>query len=638
VLSKVDAWGIEEEFRDAFGVVVRTSDETRAEVLRAMGVSKGAPEPIAPDTSPARVWVASPARPVAHRVEEAGVLELEDGTRIHLDAGEALPLELPLGYHRFVPRRAAAAASASGASIQILSTPGRCFLPDELRIWGWAAQVYAARSRDSWGIGDLADLATLGAWTRALGGDALMVNPLCAPSPVHPIEPSPYYPSSRRFRNPLFLRIEDVPGAHDLASALAPLAEAGRALNRERLIDRDRIFDLKMRALEQLWDYFQGARAFDDYRAEQGSSLSEFAAFAILAERHGKDWRQWPLELRHPALPAVQQLIAEHPRIGFHAWLQWLIDEQLRRASVDVRIIHDLPIGFDIAGADGWCWQDVLAQNISIGCPPDVFNLDGQDWGLAPFIPERLRAARFMPFIETVRAMLRHAGGLRIDHVMGLFRLFWIPRSMGARGGTYVRYLSEELLAIVAIESHRAQALIVGEDLGTVLPGARELLASESLMSYRLLFFEPGRPATYPRSALASVTTHDLATIAGIWTGAAIEHMRGAGVTPNEEGLRGLKAKLAEQAGISPEASVEEAVLAIYRALATAPCHILLATLEDALMVVEQPNMPGTVRSWPNWSLALPLPLEEIRDAILPRRIAALMDRGARAPQVAGLE
>jgi 4-alpha-glucanotransferase len=633
IVAKTDAWGIEDEFRDAFGVAVTTSDATRAEVLRAMGVSSAEPAPGDPETVPARVWVVSRALPVARQVDEAGVLELEDGTRVHLDAGDPLPELLPLGYHRFVPRRAATAGSATDVSIQVLVTPGRCFLPDDLRIWGWAAQVYAARSHDSWGIGDLADLATLGAWTRALGGGAIMVNPLCAPAPVHPIEPSPYYPSSRRFRNPLFLRIEDVPGAQELASVIAPLAEAGRALNRERLIDRDRIFDLKMRALEQLWAYFPGARAFDDYRDLQGSSLGEFAAFAILAERHGKDWRQWPVEFRHPALPAVKQLIAEHPRIGFHAWLQWLIDEQLRRASIDVRIIHDLPIGFDIAGADGWCWQDVLAQNISIGCPPDVFNLDGQDWGLAPFIPERLRAARFVPFIETVRAMLRHAGGLRIDHVMGLFRLFWIPRSMGARGGTYVRYLSEELLAIVAIESHRAKALIVGEDLGTVSPGARELLASESLMSYRLLFFEPDLPATYPRSALASVTTHDLATIAGIWTGEAIEHMRSAGVTPNEEGLRGLKAKLAEQAEISPSASVEEAIVAIYGALSTAPCHVLLATLEDALMVAEQPNMPGTVRSWPNWSIALPLPIEDIRVANLPRRIAALLERGSRAEE-----
>ena len=617
-----DPWGIEDEFRDAFGVAITTSDETRAEVLRAMGVATGDPV-----TLPVRVWVVSQAHPVTHRVDEVGVLELEDGSRVHLDAGDPLPDRLPLGYHRFVPRRAAAAGSDTDVGIQILSTPGRCFLPDDLRIWGWAAQVYAARSRDSWGIGDLADLATLGAWTRALGGGAIMVNPLCAPAPVHPIEPSPYYPSSRRFRNPLFLRIEDVPGAQDLASVIAPLAEAGRALNRERLIDRDRIFDLKMRALEQLWAYFAGARAFDEYREAQGASLNEFAAFAILAERHGKDWRQWPLEFRHPALPAVQQLIAEHPRIGFHAWVQWLIDEQLRRASVDVRILHDLPIGFDIAGADGWCWQDVLAHNISIGCPPDAFNLDGQDWGLAPFIPERLRAARFVPFIETVRAMLRHAGGLRIDHVMGLFRLFWIPRAMGARRGTYVRYPSDELLAIVAIESHRAKALIVGEDLGTVSPGARELLARQSVMSYRLLFFEPELPATYPRSALASVTTHDLATIAGIWTGEAIEHMRSAGVTPNEEGLRGLKEKLARQAGIAVDATVEEAVVAIYRALSAAPCHILLATLEDALMVAEQPNMPGTVRSWPNWSLALPLPIEEIRSATLPGRIAALLGR-----------
>jgi 4-alpha-glucanotransferase len=347
----------------------------------------------------------------------------------------------------------------------------------------------------------------------------------------------------------------------------------------------------------------------------------------VLAERHGKDWRQWPVALRHPAAPPVRELIETEPRVAFHAWVQWRLDQQLEAASRSVRVIHDLPIGFDVAGADGWCWQDVLAEDISIGCPPDGFNLDGQDWGLAPFIPARLRERGFAPFIETVRAMLRHAGGLRIDHVMGLFRLFWIPRRLGTRGGTYVRYPSDEMLAIVAIESHRAHAVIVGEDLGTVLPSARVALARERLLSYRLSFFEVEPPARYPELALSSVTTHDLATIAGIWTGAAIEHMRSAGVTPNVAGLRDLKQNLAHQTGTPIDAPLEEAVLAIYRALATAPSKILLATLDDALLVLEQPNMPGTIRSWPNWCLALPKTLEELREAELPRRLAAILHR-----------
>jgi 4-alpha-glucanotransferase len=646
----VDRWGIENEYHDAFGTNKKTSDQTRFEILRAMGIRSdelvraqggestattaalGDTGPaVVPDAAPA-AWVISTSEPTGRLVPSAGSLRAEDGATIRVAKGEALPAGLAIGYYQFTPDPPAGSTgggggAGAGAAIQVLVTPGRAYLPPDLRIWGWAAQLYAVRSRESWGMGDLADLGALAAWTRALGGEALMVNPLCAPAPIHPVEPSPYYPSSRRFRNPLYIRIENVPGAAALADTIAPLAKAGRALNAERRIDRDAIFDLKMRALEALWARFPGDRAFDAYRRELGTGLEEFCAYCVLAERHGKDWRQWPADFRHPAAPPVRELIRDEPRVAFHAWVQWLLDEQLREASKDLRVIHDMPIGFDIAGADGWCWQDVLAEDISIGCPPDGFNLDGQDWGLAPFIPSRLREVGFVPFIETVRAMLRHAGGLRIDHVMGIFRLFWIPRRLGTHGGTYVRYPSDELLAIVAIESHRAKAIIVGEDLGTVLPSARLALAREQLLSYRLSFFEVEPPKAYPELALSSVTTHDLATIAGIWTGDAIEHMRSAGVTPNEAGLRDLKQNLAHQTGTPIDAPVEEAVLAIYRALATAPSRILLATLDDALLVREQPNMPGTIRSWPNWCLALPQSLEEIEVAKLPRRLATILRR-----------
>jgi 4-alpha-glucanotransferase len=307
--------------------------------------------------------------------------------------------------------------------------------------------------------------------------------------------------------------------------------------------------------------------------------------------------------------------------------VQWQLDVQLERASREVRVFHDLPVGFDIAGADGWCWQDFLASEISIGCPPDGFNLDGQDWGLSPFIPTKMRAALYRPFIETIRAMLRHAGGLRIDHVMGLFRLFWIPRRLGNKGGTYVRYPVDELLAIVAIESQRAKAVIVGEDLGTVLPGTRELLALQQMLSYRLLFFEDETPEKFLELALSGVTTHDLATIAGIWTGAAADHARSAGVTPNEEGLTYLKNKLAKLTGLPLDATVPQVVVAVHQALGRAPSRVLLATLDDALGVLEQPNMPGTTSSWPNWSLALPKRLEDIQEDPLPRQIAAALRR-----------
>jgi 4-alpha-glucanotransferase len=623
-----DPWGIEDEFHDAFGRARLTSDETRAEVMGAMGVDPD----VDADPSGTHIQVVRPGQRLESIRDRGGELQLEDGTRFALGPTDALPLDLPFGYHTLLPSagNAKTAAGASQAPIHLLATPGQCFLPDDLKVWGWAAQLYAARSRESWGIGDLADLRALGAWTKRLGGGALMVNPLCAPAPVHPIEASPYYPSSRRFRNPLYLRIEEIPGAEAAGATGAELRRLGseaRALNAARKIERDRIFDLKMRALELLWAGFPGHPEFERYRKEEGAALDEFAAYCTLAERHGKDWRSWPTQYGRPSTEAVHQLCVGDKRVHFHAWVQWQLDTQLERASRDVRVFHDLPVGFDIAGADGWCWQDFLAGDISIGCPPDGFNLDGQDWGLSPFIPTKMRAAMYKPFIETIRAMLRHAGGLRIDHVMGLFRLFWIPRRLGNKGGTYVRYPVDELLAIVAIESQRARAVIVGEDLGTVLPGTRELLAAQKLLSYRLLFFEDQPPEEFLELALSGVTTHDLATTAGIWTGKAADHARSAGVTPNEEGLTYLRNKLARLTGLPDDAPVDEVVVEVHRVLGRAPSRVLLATLDDALGVLEQPNMPGTTTSWPNWSLALPKTIEEIEAAELPKQIAAALER-----------
>lgn len=609
-----DAWGIEDKFQDALGGEHVTGDDTRQEILRAMGASGEQPPP----SSDVRIW--RPGEPL--QIEGDGELQLEDGTVLRIDGKDPKRRldELPFGYHTLQLR-------GHAAPVRVLATPGRCHLPDDLRTWGWAVQLYAARSRESWGIGDLADLRELAAWTGGLGGEVLMVNPLTAATPVAPLEPSPYYPSSRRFRNPIFLRIEEVPGAAEHADEIAPLAEEARGLNQSRRIDRDRVFSLKMRALELLWRHFGDDAGFAAYRREQGAALDEFAAYCVLAERHGKDWRRWPEQYRHPGREAVRRLIGDEPRVRFFAWLQWLLDRQLEEASAAVKIIHDLPIGLDVAGADAWCWQDMMATGISVGCPPDEFNCNGQDWGLAPFIPAAMRASGYRPFIETIRATLRHAGGLRIDHVMGLFRLYWIPHSLGARGGSYVRYPADELLAIVEIESARARAFVVGEDLGTVEPGTRETMAAHAMLSYRLLYFEPGAPPEYPELALSSVTTHDLATIAGLWNGAVLDHTRSAGMTPNEAGIGALRDKVARFAGVGHDAELADAIVGTYRALAQAPSRVLLASLDDALAVIEQPNMPGTTTSWPNWSLALPWTLDQLREAELPRRLAEVLKR-----------
>ena len=268
-------------------------------------------------------------------------------------------------------------------------------------------------------------------------------------------------------------------------------------------------------------------------------------------------------------------------------------------------VIQDLPIGVAGGGADAWAWQDVLAEGVSVGAPPDAFNSQGQDWGSPPLIPWRLRDADYEPFIQSIRATIAGAGGLRIDHVMGLFRLWWVPAGGSAAEGAYVRYPAEDLLDIVALESHRAQALVVGEDLGTVEDGVREAMAEHGILSYRLLWFEDDDPAEWPAEAMAAITTHDLPTVAGLWTGADVEEQREHGTGTDEELERGRTSLLGHLPELPDGAPVEEAVERAHRRLAEAPSLLLSATLDDAVGEHRRPNMPGTTDR-PNWSLPLP--------------------------------
>jgi 4-alpha-glucanotransferase len=546
-----------------------------------------------------------------------GDLQLEDGRSIPVD--RVAPRDLPFGYHQFRPAR--------GEHISLVVTPGRCYLPEEMRWWGWTAQLYALRSEKSWGIGDLEDLRRLAEWSATeLGASVIMVNPLGAASPGVPQQTSPYYPSSRRFRNPIYLRVEETPGLADLTD-ITSVAAAARALNHQRRIERDRVFTLKMQALAQLWGRFAGDARFDDYCREQGEPLRQFANFCVLSEHFRAGWRCWPADYRDPGSPQVERFAAEHAgRVRFHQWLQWLADVQLARCSESLAIMQDLPVGVDPEGADAWAWQGVLAEGVTFGAPPDPFAAGGQDWGLPPFIPHQLRAACYEPFIQTIRAVLRHAGALRVDHVMGLFRLFWIPKGAPAAEGAYVRYPVDDLLGILALESHRAKAIVVGEDLGTVESGVREKLTACNVLSSRVLWFESDPPARYPRRAMASITTHDLPTIAGLWTGSDVRAQQQAGLGSNAEGTAQMRERLRDFTGAADAAEPREVVARAYDLLGQAPSMVVTATLEDALAVEERPNMPSTLDQWPNWSLALPMTLEQLQQEPLPRAIAAALD------------
>ena len=304
--------------------------------------------------------------------------------------------------------------------------------------------------------------------------------------------------------------------------------------------------------------------------------------------------------------------------------MQWLIDGQLARASREIAVVHDLPIGLDIAGADAWCWQDLMARDVSVGAPPDEFNASGQDWGLTPFIPGRLRAAGYRPFIETIRAMLRHAGGLRIDHVMGLFRLFWIPRALGAKGGAYVRSRADELLAIVALESLRAQAFIVGEDLGTVEAGVRERLAEQRMLSYRLLYFEPAPPRAVPRAGAVERHHPRPADDRGAVDGRRSRRRSSASACdPNEDGTRALRDKLRALGGLDEDAPRRgrrsRPRTARWRRRRRASCSRRWTTRSPC---PSARTCPAPSASGPTGRCALPQPLEEIETMELPRQLA----------------
>jgi 4-alpha-glucanotransferase len=610
--SITDEFGIADGFEDAAYEWQDSPAKTVAvlrELVQQAGGGSGSKE-----VGPIVVRVGEP-----YRQSKPFDLLLEDGTR--LDKLTEVPKNTPLGYHELID-------SANSTSRRLIVAPTQCYFPENLQIWGWSAQIYSLRSKNSWGMGDLADLRSLAHWSADLGAKMMLVNPMGADTPGKPSHASPYSPSSRSFRNLLFLSIPEVPGFANLGSHLETYAAEAARLNAANTIDRDAILDLKTAALELLWRAFTGNLAFDHYVQAQGELLQRFCRFNALCEQHGRDWRAWPEEFRQSNSSAVEEFAHKNAeRVRFHAWVQWLIDEQMAAAAKVCPLMQDFPIGVDPGGADAWIWQDVFAAGVSAGVPADLYNQDGQDWGLSVFIPHRLRAANYEPFIQTVRSLLRHSGGLRIDHVMGLFRLFWIPDGMTARDGVFVHYPMDDLLAIVALESQRAKAIIVGEDLGTIDPTARKQFAAHRLLSYRLVWFEEGRPASYPSAALAAVSTHDLPTIAGLWTGQDELDEQTAGINSNSEGWKGMRKHLQKVNGAKTGAAVEDVILKTYEALATAPSAILTASLEDALAVPHRPNMPSTIDTWPNWSQPLPGGLEAVQQSPLAKKIAQALNR-----------
>ncbi|MEU6252278.1 4-alpha-glucanotransferase [Streptomyces sp. NPDC047043] len=642
--------------------------------LAALGVDAGTEEA-------ARAALAARERELAERLLPPTVVlwsggtspalaALPDGTRLRIETEQgdtrASAEQLPPGVHRL----AATAPDGRTAEAHLVVAPPRLPTPTT-RSYGLMVQLYSLLSRRSWGMGDLGDLAELTAWAgRALGAGFVQVNPLHAAVPGAPTDPSPYRPSSRRFPDPVHLRVEDVPEyayvtEREKVRSLLERADRLResVLDKGALIDRDAVWELKRQALELIREVPLGPgrrAAYVDFLAEEGEALEDHATWYALAEVHGSDWSRWPAALRDPRSAETARARGElMDRVDFYSRLAWLTDDQLtaaqraaRDSGMPVGIVHDLAVGVHPGGADAWAQQEYFAAGMSVGAPPDAFNARGQDWGLPPWRPDRLAESGYEPYRRLLKALFRYAGALRIDHVMGLFRLWWVPQGHPPTEGTYVRYDAEAMLAILVLEAARAGTVVIGEDLGTVEPGVRERLRERGVLGTSVLWFErdwegdgrPLPPQAWRADCLATATTHDLPSTAARLTGEHVELRDRLGLLtrPLEEERAEAAADTGEWLGLLTRlcllhgtggahgASEEEAeIQAVHRFLLRTPSRLIGVWLPDTVGDRRPQNLPGTWDQYPNWRLPIadaegrPVTLEEL--AASPR-LHALME------------
>jgi len=704
--------GVEARYTDALGETREASDETLLALISAFGLAADPAEAAvmfdeneraAPlGLGPVHLVHAEDPNPTLALRLPAGARGivwtclLEDGEersgRLPTKARAALmplPAGLPDGYHRL-----AVEAGRIRAEIDLIVAPPRCHLPPPLaegaRSWGLTCQLYGLRGARDWGVGDFTDLAEIAAAAGSCGATVLGINPLHARFAAEPLHFSPYSPSSRTWLDYLSIDAAATPGFSEDETVQTLVhgewfSATRWAAGSAELIDYAAAAACKRPVLEALHRRFQtldlgddgGARSrlgqsFRRFQQEGGQSLADLAVFEALheffcREKRGFSWRSWPAPLRDPRSPEVGKFAAAHrERVEFFQFLQWEADRQLaaaaaagRAAGLSIGLYRDLAVGADPNGAEAWADQALVAPDAAIGAPPDALSRAGQNWGLAPINPLVLRGQRFAPFIACLRANMRHAGILRIDHVMSLNRLYWIPRGMDATDGCYVNYPFDTLLRLVALESCRQDCAVIGEDLGTVPAGFRETMRAANVLSYRIMVFERRNdgsftaPGDYPSLAAASAATHDLATLEGFWLGRDIAWRRRLGLYPDVNAEMTEATERARDRHLLLDALVREGLLAagdlrqflteagepIYRAalgdaiqryLARSHARLMLVQIEDLVGETEQANLPGTTDAHPNWRRRLRRPLEEIVDGSELRRLAALIEQERR--------
>lgn len=515
----------------------------------------------------------------------------------------------------------------------------------EGRHWGLAVQLYSLRSARDGGIGNFTDLKQLIEIAAANGAAAIALNPLHALFPDRPHDASPYAPNSRLFLNVLAVDVAALPEA-----AREVAARRGRDPD---LIDYAAIGKRKLAALRAAYKQFRDRPSearrndFEAFRADRGEALLRFSCFEVLREKFAaKPWRDWPAPWDCPDTAALERFRADNREAcEFHEYMQWNADRQLRecketarKAGMAIGLYIDLAVGIHPDGADAWSNQHSVLNGVSVGAPPDELNTSGQDWGLAPFNPASLPDNDFAALRELLRAIMRHAGAIRIDHVLGLNRTYMIPRGMSAQEGTYVRFPFEALLRVIAEESNKARCTVIGEDLGTVPEGFRDTLARFGVWGYRVMLFERDQsgsfkpPETYPAEALAAFNTHDLSTLRGWLTGHDLEVKRKLGLDPGEtdEQRREAREKWRWFVGERAGEFRNDEVAALVKLLGDTPSKLVIVSIEDILRIADQPNIPGTVDEHPNWRQRLPVSVEELAGSAALRKVGEIFAKAGR--------
>jgi 4-alpha-glucanotransferase len=684
--------GIASEFRDARGDSIRTQPNTQRRLLEVMGIHAGddsqvdeanqgldraqwsrALPPVKVmrvSTEPLLVDVVLPKDVGRIRwqltIEDGAGLSGElDFTKLSLMAKSAvggrtverrrlaLPAEVPIGYHTLT-------VEPGGHSMAVIIAPAECWFPDLAagkRVWGIAAQLYLLRSGANWGIGDFGDLEALVAIAAPNGADLIGLNPLHALFPDEPDHASPYSPASRLLLNVLNIDVNEMPELQ-LSSRARQLMAASefqhrlQACRASERVDYAEVARLKMEMLEVLFEVCRESadqrrwRTFETFKRERGPVLQRNCLFLALREHFAgqdserRDWHCWPPEYRDANSSSVRDFARNHGnRLDFLEWLQWVADEQLaavQRAATEkgmrIGLYRDLAVGADRAGAETWISPQAVVSGAHVGAPPDIHNPAGQDWGLPPFNPHASYEEAYRSFIELIRTNMRSAGGLRIDHAMGLQQLYWIPQGASAAEGAYVRYPMQDLLGILTLESHRNHCIVVGEDLGTVPEHFRDRMNDAGILSYRVLLFEQDSktgqfipPAKYPVRSLAVSGSHDLPTLRGWWEARDIDLKLRLGLFPApEEESRQREARrrdrlqlletLRREGLIDSTADVDVGMLvrAVHTFLGRSQSVLAMVQLDDLTDETEPVNVPGTGAEYPNWRRRLSIGLEDL--------------------------